>query len=301
MYIKLQWDDLNSSEEGHRIYRSTAPIDLENLPEPIAEVGADVTEFLDWVPGAEEEFLYYRVAAFRGEEFAVSEELMFWAGEPYDPYWDNVVSLLHFDGSLIDETGREWIFGGNYMLDESKGKFGGSSLKLTEGYLQSVDDVLGWSEGEFTFEIQVARDVGKKTYFFCYGTASSRKINTHNFENLWSNTGLPNALTGTVIPDDGQFHHLVISRALVGGNYRVLGFMDGTKYIDVPDTASTISAFKLYVGQTLVPAEGYAECWIDEFRITKGIARYTEDFDPPTAPFPNSGPEPTPPPNSLTI
>jgi hypothetical protein len=34
----------------------------------------------------------------------------------------------------------------------------------------------------------------------------------------------------------------------------------------------------------------YLNGYVDEYRVTKGIARYTANFTPPTAPFPDAGP-----------
>lgn len=70
----LSWKDNNLSEDGHRIYRSSTPIDPDNLPEPLAVVGADLTQFED-VTAEEGVLYYYRVSAFKGASEAVSVEI----------------------------------------------------------------------------------------------------------------------------------------------------------------------------------------------------------------------------------
>jgi len=40
MSILIRWTDTNSIEDGHRIYRSSSPMDPEALPAPLAEVAA---------------------------------------------------------------------------------------------------------------------------------------------------------------------------------------------------------------------------------------------------------------------
>lgn len=63
MAIKLNWTDTNSIEDGHRIYRSSSPMDPEALPAPLAEVGPGVTEYVDETALPNTTY-YYRVAAF---------------------------------------------------------------------------------------------------------------------------------------------------------------------------------------------------------------------------------------------
>lgn len=84
MAILITWNDTNSIEHGHRIFRSTSPMDPEDLPEPLVEVGPDVTEYLDTT--AEPEVTYfYRVAVFLNTLSQVGGEFQITAAPPGDP------------------------------------------------------------------------------------------------------------------------------------------------------------------------------------------------------------------------
>lgn len=74
MGYKLTWEDNNATEEGHRVYRSDAPMDPDNLPEPLAVLGPDVIEYVDYT-AAEDEVYFYRVSAFLGGAEVVSDEI----------------------------------------------------------------------------------------------------------------------------------------------------------------------------------------------------------------------------------
>jgi len=78
--IKLQWKDRNFSEEQHRIYKSSTPMALSMLPTPIATLGSNITEYIDYEV-IEGETYYYRISAVRGNDEAVSDELMMVAEE----------------------------------------------------------------------------------------------------------------------------------------------------------------------------------------------------------------------------
>ena len=72
--IKLQWKDRNFSEEQHRIYKSSTPMTLGMLPTPIATLGSNITEYIDY-DVIEGNTYYYRISAVRGNDEAVSDEL----------------------------------------------------------------------------------------------------------------------------------------------------------------------------------------------------------------------------------
>ena len=78
--IKLQWKDRNFSEEQHRIYKSSTPMSLGMLPTPIATLGSNITEYIDY-DVIEGNTYYYRISAVRGNDEAVSDELMMVAEE----------------------------------------------------------------------------------------------------------------------------------------------------------------------------------------------------------------------------
>jgi len=79
--------------------------------------------------------------------------------------------------------------------------------------------------------------------------------------------------------------HVAATRA--SGTLRL--FQDGTQVGSAANTVNfTNSGNGIYIGQSSLGTamNGY----IDDLRITKGYARYTTTFTPPTAAFPNTGP-----------
>ncbi|NAW33253.1 LamG domain-containing protein [Halomonas alimentaria] len=108
MGIRIRWLDNNLAEEGHRLYRSDSPMDVNAMPAPLALMGADATEYDDAdgiVPG---QTYYYRIGAFVGGVEKISDELVMVATEDPVPLQGLV---LHYTmnsitgSSLADETG----------------------------------------------------------------------------------------------------------------------------------------------------------------------------------------------------
>ena len=66
--ITLKWEDSNSgaiNEEGHRIYRSVGtPLDFDNMPSPVADIGPDTTQYID-EHDFKQDIVYYSVSAYR--------------------------------------------------------------------------------------------------------------------------------------------------------------------------------------------------------------------------------------------
>ena len=74
--VTLNWTDNNSGadqEDGHRVYRSLAPIDPLALPAPIAVLPADTTSYVD--ASAPSGTVYYAVSAYKGAVEKVSASM----------------------------------------------------------------------------------------------------------------------------------------------------------------------------------------------------------------------------------
>lgn len=79
--IRLNWQENNLLETGHRVYRSLTPIDIEDLPIPIATLGPNITEYLDEDVSVNETY-YYRVSAYTTFSEKISEEVEVTASAP---------------------------------------------------------------------------------------------------------------------------------------------------------------------------------------------------------------------------
>src|SRR5690606_12977607 len=101
-----------------------------------------------------------RVTDSRGN-FVDSEQSISVTEAVDDPYFDDVVALLHFNGvdgsqAVIDETGRYWTVYQDAQLDTAQSVFGGSSLLLgatgvTRVAAASSSD-FQYGTGDFTIE-----------------------------------------------------------------------------------------------------------------------------------------------------
>lgn len=81
MAVRLTWGDTNSIEEGHRVYRSTSPIDPHALPAPLATLPAGSTEYVDSTAAPSTTY-YYRVSAFLLTLEQVATEVTVTTGAP---------------------------------------------------------------------------------------------------------------------------------------------------------------------------------------------------------------------------
>ncbi len=207
---------------------------------------------------------------------------------PVDPQFTSVSLLLHGNGangsttitdsSRIPKTVTAF---GNAQISTAQSKFGGSSIAFDGAgdYLQaSASDNFAFNAQDFTVEFWLywlgatanpqyfidCRDANFG-FFWLYGVVSSNN-GTANYSH-----------TSTV----AQWQHWAVSRQT--GTLRI--FRDGVLAFSGADS-SNYTGKNLFVGARFNAIEtlnGY----IDDLRITKGIARYTANFTPPTAPFPD--------------
>lgn len=214
-----------------------------------------------------------------------------------DPYWSSVASLVHFDGAdggttIVDEkAGVTWLAEGNAQLDTAQAMFGDASA-LFDGSgdrLKGTAADFAVGTGDFTLEFFArpseslssgTKYLFSQEYIAAAYFAISYDYGAGKFASLG---GLP-SISGAHAK--GAWHHVAIVRS--AGTIKV--YIDGVMSGSLANTQNYSSNI-LYVGGTSTSIAGSGSWFaghVDEFRVTKGIARYTADFTPPPAPFPNS-------------
>lgn len=209
-------------------------------------------------------------------------------------------ALLHMNGTdgsttFTDESGKTWTAQGNAQIDTAQSVFGGASMLLdgTGDYLSTPDHAdFELGSGDFTVDFRVRFNsisaphalVGK------WSTAGSPRswliylndANTLQF--YWSTngsvggTGSPKSFSWT--PSTATWYHVACTRA--AGSLRM--FINGSQIGATESVSATFfdGAADVTVGGTHNGA-ALLNGWIDELRISKGIARWSDNFTPPTA------------------
>lgn len=213
-----------------------------------------------------------------------------------DPYFADVSSLLHFDGTngsttFLDQIGLSWTPHSTAQISTTQSKFGGSS-----GFFNGVNiyidtpatTSLNFSTGDFTIEFwgYLTSLSGYQTPIdYGYTTAGALLLQTGNGDgklNLY--LGGTTICTETSSAATATWNFYEINR--FGTTIRI--FRNGIQTATGTDSSSLSNTQTFKIGGT---SNGGGQPWtgyIDECRITKGVARNTSNYTPPTTPFPNS-------------
>ncbi len=210
-----------------------------------------------------------------------------------DPHWDKVVSLLHFDGDLTDETGRTWAYLGNVSFDP--GVFGDAFSASSGGWAVCSDLTDVHFDSDYCIEAWVLPSTVSAQYAEIFTKRQSGSVYAELFIRLEGDRVGYGLTSGST-----WFARKSVATISAGVGFWIALVKDGTQlklylngaldsFLTVPLTPTFTSAARLSpvsvgaLSDGSVPFSGK----IDELRITKGVARYTEDFTPPTEPFPN--------------
>ncbi len=224
--------------------------------------------------------------------------------QAYDPHYANVSLLLHGDGAdngtvFTDNspTPKTVTAYGNARISTDQSRFGNSSMLLPGGssHISAANSTdFDFGTQPFTIEMHV-----RVTTFSNYLTLVSRRISPvyEPYEFSIDGSGNPRLLLESLAKNTwaviGTFSGIQLSLntwhhiALTGDGSVLRCFRDGV----LSDTTYTYSGVAtgstpLYIGSG---GDGTLVGNIDDLRITKGVARYTESFTPPAAAFPNYG------------
>jgi hypothetical protein len=187
------------------------------------------------------------------------------------------------NGGIIDNTAKNVLETvGNAQISTSVKKFGTGSLAFdgTGDYLKpSTLTDLAFGTGDFTIEFWLYLNTTATEQWCVAWTGPGTCTIYFNSGTIrwYANGGL--RITGASLSAT-TWYHIALTRESGSTKLFVDGTQSGSTYSDtnsyVP-TAYTIGASTT----ATAPLNGY----IDDLRITKGVARYTANFTPPTAAF----------------
>ncbi|CDX55876.1 hypothetical protein MPL3365_210106 [Mesorhizobium plurifarium] len=216
-----------------------------------------------------------------------------------DPYIANVTALLNFDGSNGSTTitdaspiAAAWGITATAAIDTAQSKFGGSSLGVTSssGGCQSAASAADYNVfgGDFTVEgwTQInSTSILHRLVSFGNSDANHEYVGVEGNVLIFGTTtssNWANRITGTAPFNTGAFRHWALCKS--GSTFYLFldGFLQGTS----TTTLFTVTNRQLLVGRKPSnAAQSSLRGWMDAFRLTKGVARYTANFMAPTAPF----------------
>ena len=207
--------------------------------------------------------------------------------------------LLHADGSNggtaftdSSSSGRSVTAGGSVHTDTTIKKIGTASAQFdgSGDYLQMADSGdFAFGAGNFTFDFWIYQETfggyvynqeSGNTWLRMEQKGGGMEFNFYNngsYANGWSSY-----MPWTQATMEDSWHHIALERD--GANIR--GWIDGTEVTlnpgdapgsnNVPDISSVV-----WLGGK-VSGSGYFQGYLDEFRMSKGIARYDGNFTPET-------------------
>jgi len=218
-----------------------------------------------------------------------------WNSGSGDIYFNSCSLLLHFDslnssGSFIDNSSNNFAItsSGGAGLSTSQYKFGGASA-----YFDGVGDYLtipnntafNLSGGSYTIECWIY-PYGNYTTYNCI--IAKRAASTAWQIYLDLTTGYLRFWNGTtdfntnVTPTTNTWNHI----AVVYNSPIINLYLNGINRLSSSTVNSDVNA-TIAIGNVIGNSE-YFYGYMDELRITKGVARYTSNFTPSSIPFPNS-------------
>lgn len=231
-----------------------------------------------------------------------------------DPYWDNVVLALHMDGAngpttFTDEKGHTVTdYDGGAQISTAQSTFGGASayfdgVDASNTRLEIADSDDWHFDGAYTVEMFVNMSVQKTTAIcliqqgqiaggvFCPLridiTADGKVVILGSSDNSAWNSVTYNSgfvFTSSTALGTDQWYHIAIGDD--GKTCRL--FIDGVCESSRPTWTKTNFAYPLLIGGAYSSGDREFNGYIDDIRITKGVARYIHDFTPPSSAFPHA-------------
>jgi hypothetical protein len=212
-------------------------------------------------------------------------------------------SLLHFNGAdggtvFTDESAKVWTAKGNAQLDTAQRKLGVAS-GLFDGsgdYITTADHADWWlddgsasNKWTIDFWVRFAADPNATAMGIVEQYQSSSEFwglyYASSLDDLYFQirTGGANIVTaysnkagGMAVGTGIWYHMAVVRNGTAGYAFYLNGSAWGTALDDspMPNFTGTVNIGQFATGNNL-------NGWLDEFRVSKGVARWTTSFTPP--------------------
>ena len=217
-----------------------------------------------------------------------------------DPNYSNVSLLLNGNGTNGSTTFTDSSSYGHTVtpvadakISTTQSKFGGASIYLDgSGDCLSLPDnasAFDFGTGDFTIECWIYWVGGAYGIVFSQrhaydtnNTGMSWRIDDPNDTiGFWHGNGLDDFATPNNAISKNTWTHIALTRN--GSTFTI--WVNGQS-----EATNTITASMIYYPPVIGRSQGvlgeYLNAYLDDYRITKGIARYTSNFTPPTAQLP---------------
>lgn len=258
----------------------------------------------DGVPAVRELRFYRRdTGALLGKTYSST------SADTGDTHYEQVSILLHFDGtdgstSFVDSSPRVKTptAHGSAIISTDYSKFGSGALRLNgTGYVSvPASNDFKFGAGDFSVELSCKPDASSLTgdKFLLAQQSSDGVWSTANSGiELYLNNGVLRARfhyggsavsLGAVTPlQSTGFHEIYIGRS---GDILYIGVDGVLNSTSIGTTTLNDVDVPLVIGRLgdVNSSQFYFSGRIDELRITKGVARHTENYVPSTEPYPDT-------------
>ena len=212
------------------------------------------------------------------------------SGVPPDPYIDDVLFLLHFDGangstSFIDEKGHAFTRYGNPTISTAQSKFGGSSGSFFYG--NQIYSASSYSMGSTPLTIEAwiwlnTYKTGPQQFIYKFQTGFQATLEISSTGRLYNYMSGSAFQTSFSVPIQ-TWTHIAWTKDSSNVNRLFIGGVQGAQ-----KTLACSPSSRQYIGGAYLSGQDrFFRGYIDDLRVTKNVARYTADFTPPTHAFPN--------------
>jgi len=219
-----------------------------------------------------------------------------------DVYFPQTKLLLPFDGtngatttSDLSNSNHSFTFSGGVQLTTAQSKFGGSCI-----YFDGSDDYIYTSDSshftvgssDFTYDFWLKRTSTGTAREGIWGQFDINGTNGSSFCQFSANGVVDAKLRFGICNTSSTFYYCVSNSAITDTNWRHIAFVKYsgvlTMYID--GAAQTTTASVAFAVKDVSENFNMGRVWngnyfngyIDDFRFTNGVARYTANFTPPT-------------------